>query len=144
MSSEAALFVIVLSLSLSSHHSELGLQLAHLRVEGANRVRLEGQGLDVTGRITARLEIVDIATDPLREGVDVLRRRAPAAARPRYLDRRASSLSFFIKLRTCSRVGAISFSMRWRKVAASSWRCSPWAPMMSSKRCIIVPCATTI
>src|SRR5499433_82946 len=37
-------------------------------------------------------------------------------------------------------VGAISFSMRWRKVAASSWRCSSWRPMMSSKRCIIVPC----
>src|SRR5215831_13216245 len=68
------------SLPLPPHRSEFGLQLAYLRVEPADRVRLEGHLLNVTGRLAARFEVVHVAADSLREGVDVLRRREPALA----------------------------------------------------------------
>src|SRR5215831_13867283 len=68
------------SLSLPPHRREFGLQLPNLRVEPADRVRLEGHLLDVAGRITARFEVVYVAADSLGQGIDVLRRRQPALA----------------------------------------------------------------
>src|SRR5262249_52364600 len=68
------------SLSLPPHRSKLGLQFAYLRVEAADGVRLERHLLPLVRRITPRFEIVDVAPDPFREGVDVLGRRDPALA----------------------------------------------------------------
>src|SRR5262252_3718167 len=64
----------------STPRCKLSLQLLHLGVEPADGVRLEGHLLDVGGRITARFEVVHVATDSLRQCVDVRRRRDPALA----------------------------------------------------------------
>src|SRR5215831_13989100 len=79
MRSEAALLVIVFSLPPAAP-KQARLQLAYLRVEPADGVRLERHLLNVAGRITARFEVVHVATDSLRQGVDVRGRREPALA----------------------------------------------------------------
>src|SRR5262249_5530213 len=54
VTSEASSSLSSLSLSLPPHRSERGLQLANLRVEAADRIRLERHLLDVVRQIAAR------------------------------------------------------------------------------------------